>query len=544
MKTFFAFWAKPLPPTLLAINFDLVDRHGNTIITLSGINVGNPSSIAIKKSGVTTLCTLPGSTSNAIAFATTPNAAAGVYDVIITTAGGVSTLPACLELWYPDQMARIFGVYDVGIGMTVDGSGNCSAWADQSGNGNHLTSVLGDRPAYVLNAFGARPVARFDITGNHEFRLSAHNSEPAGFFHATVGKSTSLNGYGANDYNVGCVLWSNYGLGNLAYNTSGTTLGYQDYVQYTGVFLHDQKNILINDNTVRCPGVWHSQATNEVKQYLMAVQTLPTVSRAYNVAGNGWESLGNSDGSGWIGDMAFAISITGDPDAADLVKWGKFCLASFYYQASPPVRFALDSNGDSITDGYMNVLPVDKSQAYPERAQVVMGGSYSVVNRGLIGYRIDEIVTNWIGTGAASLSTAVPNIVTCMAGRNNIFDVVNNTAGFIEAQIQDWYDAVKTDLDANTVATGHPNYQIWVSMCSIDGTAGQNAVWTAVEAWIQSNWRSIGFNALCDVGADSRIGGLPLNTTYFQPDKVHLNVAGQIIAGDLLVDQLQGLGLV
>jgi len=49
-------------------------------------------------------------------------------------------------------------------GVTLSGS-DVTAWADQSGNGNNANSSPGTRPTFVSNTLNAKPVLRFDGTG-------------------------------------------------------------------------------------------------------------------------------------------------------------------------------------------------------------------------------------------------------------------------------------------------------------------------------------------------------------------------------------------
>lgn len=57
---------------------------------------------------------------------------------------------------------------DASQGITVDGYGNVSAWADQSGSGHDVSqSTVADRPAFVSNVTNGRPVVRFNAVSSH-----------------------------------------------------------------------------------------------------------------------------------------------------------------------------------------------------------------------------------------------------------------------------------------------------------------------------------------------------------------------------------------
>lgn len=67
----------------------------------------------------------------------------------------------------PTQLSGLTGWYRADMGITLNGS-NVSAWADQSGNGYHITQGTGgSQPAY--NSGGAFPYLTFD--GSADFML-------------------------------------------------------------------------------------------------------------------------------------------------------------------------------------------------------------------------------------------------------------------------------------------------------------------------------------------------------------------------------------
>jgi hypothetical protein len=78
----------------------------------------------------------------------------------------LSTL-AYLKLTRFAGTAQVIGWYDAAIGVTVDGSGNVSAWADQSGYGYTLSQAAADLlPAYVKPGGGARPYVNWMTAGS------------------------------------------------------------------------------------------------------------------------------------------------------------------------------------------------------------------------------------------------------------------------------------------------------------------------------------------------------------------------------------------
>jgi hypothetical protein len=63
----------------------------------------------------------------------------------------------------PKSISGLAAWWDASVGITTDGNGNVSAWADQSGNGRTLAqSTANNRPAYNTNVLSGKPVVNFD----------------------------------------------------------------------------------------------------------------------------------------------------------------------------------------------------------------------------------------------------------------------------------------------------------------------------------------------------------------------------------------------
>lgn len=94
------------------------------------------------------------------------------------------------QLPYHVSGLRMFLKADTGI--TIDGNGRVTQWADQSGLGNHATQTSGSAPTLAANAINGRPVVRFASqylqlpatfmasAGAGEAFVVARNSAPAG----------------------------------------------------------------------------------------------------------------------------------------------------------------------------------------------------------------------------------------------------------------------------------------------------------------------------------------------------------------------------
>jgi hypothetical protein len=74
--------------------------------------------------------------------------------VLCASLSTIQALPssANIQLWF-----------EADAGVTTNGSGNVSTWADQSGNGNNATNLtVANEPLWIGNALNGKPVLRFD----------------------------------------------------------------------------------------------------------------------------------------------------------------------------------------------------------------------------------------------------------------------------------------------------------------------------------------------------------------------------------------------
>jgi hypothetical protein len=78
--------------------------------------------------------------------------------VVVQPASNIGGIPTFgMTLWV-----------NAGVGVTTDGSGLVTNWADQSGMNNHFTQPsVTNQPTYVANGFNGQPVLRFD--GSNDF---------------------------------------------------------------------------------------------------------------------------------------------------------------------------------------------------------------------------------------------------------------------------------------------------------------------------------------------------------------------------------------
>ncbi len=130
------------------------------------------------------------------------------------------TLLAARAGWTPASLTTLRGWYRADMGLTLVGS-DVDAWADQSGNGNHLPAGgAGNRPLYVATGFngGAQPYVQGDGVAEYFLRTVFSMGAAVGAFTvAYVCKALS----GTN----GRALWQ-YGTSVPPYviTTGGTAL--------------------------------------------------------------------------------------------------------------------------------------------------------------------------------------------------------------------------------------------------------------------------------------------------------------------------------
>ncbi len=527
------------PPSPAAVNFPLFEKYGGTTLLVTGTDLGSASTVAIVRSGVTTQCTNVASVGTSAISFVTPSVVAGTYDVVVTTAGGSATLTGVLEAWYYDQVTGVFNVTNADRGITASGSpAIVSALADQSGNANNMTTPTNEEPTLVTAAYGTRRA----LLHNHsqEGRLAAKHTYASGFSHFCIMSTTSTTA-SLGDYNVARVIAANYP--SPAFNTWGMSSGHLDYVQFDGAsFIHDEKTTLVATGLPKLIGITHNQGTNEVKQYIGATQEGSTVTRGYS-GSDGIYSLGNSDGSGHIGNIYKFVTATGVIPAGDIAKINQCYQSTFQPLGGVAQAYNLIAWGDSITAGYNAVTPgvTSNSVAYPAVAATTMGSRYGTpINRGVVGERINEMTSLFGVNGAANLRSDMPNIVTCMGGVNNVIDGTDATTilGYINA----WATAVNNAFTA--LGSSFPNYLIWVEMTTMGVTYGApaKAVLASVNATMRSGYLARGFNGSVAVSLDTQMGVDPRVQANFS-DELHPNVLGHTRLAADLVTTLQGMGL-
>jgi lysophospholipase L1-like esterase len=190
-------------------------------------------------------------------------------------------------------------------------------------------------------------------------------------------------------------------------------------------------------------------------------------------------------------------------------------------------------HGDSLTLGTgTGNPPVD---GYPGQLKALINDNrYSIMNLGIGGYTFLTLNADAATTVDPYYSASYDkNILVIWAGAN---DTYNQTGATVYARLQTYVAARKA---------ANPNIKIVVVTVLPRSDAGaQPAQETNRQAFNTLLRGDYSFaHALADVAADSRIGaaGASDDTTYFNADKVHLNVSGYGIVMPIIKSAIESI---
>jgi hypothetical protein len=128
--------------------------------------------------------------------------------------------------WTPASLgAQLAAWYRADLGITLNG-GTVAAWADQSGNGRHLSNgVAGQQPTYVASGLGGHPTLSFD--GGDILSSAAFDLPRGCFIYVVLGTLTARgmivehgNGDGAYLYGAGAAAAAIFGSTGIGYHRS------------------------------------------------------------------------------------------------------------------------------------------------------------------------------------------------------------------------------------------------------------------------------------------------------------------------------------
>jgi lysophospholipase L1-like esterase len=186
--------------------------------------------------------------------------------------------------------------------------------------------------------------------------------------------------------------------------------------------------------------------------------------------------------------------------------------------ASPPTGGLLVCVTDSLTAGY----ELGPGEDYPAQLAVSLGGSWTVVNQGVVGRSSTVMLAN-IADVTALYSAANPwNGVVALFGTNDIASgasastVLNNGAAY--------YAGLKS---------GGPFavYSVTIPACGFfDG--GMEAIRLSVNTSLRNGAGTYG-DYVVDLAADPRFQNT-FDTTYYQADRIHFTPTGNGVEAALV----------
>lgn len=136
-------------------------------------------------------------------------------------AGGASTPATPLSIFGAALVVWVRA--DLGI-TTV--SGNVSAWADQSGNGNDFAQAsAGNRPTYNTAPLNGQPTLRFNLQSVQSLICANYLTDPAPGMFAAIVVPRATGVQVENIYSSDAAMWADDGGGNWkVYNCTGTAV--------------------------------------------------------------------------------------------------------------------------------------------------------------------------------------------------------------------------------------------------------------------------------------------------------------------------------
>ncbi len=162
------------PPTVVSAGTAIWSQSVIVVIFSEAVNPAtatNPNNYSLSPSG-SVLSAVMGDAPNKVVLTTSPLTPGTAYSLtvqnvmdlfgntIVTASSQIGLYPTTLALWLEGSQ-----------GVTGDGNGYASEWADQSGNANNLTQPNGDlyAPLLVTNAINGLPALQFDGTNDYMY---------------------------------------------------------------------------------------------------------------------------------------------------------------------------------------------------------------------------------------------------------------------------------------------------------------------------------------------------------------------------------------
>jgi hypothetical protein len=405
-----------------------------------------------------------------------------------------------------------------------------SSWTDSSGNGRHATqATAGKQPTYKTNIWNGKPVVRFDggdglgtaaadlsaqqvmtwyIVASAtdqttqifcEFTDNASTNTGAAYMLVDTGSRLEVTTKG----NVGFDAWTS--LNTFEDGTGTARVMHGVFDMRTGT-RHETQGGVDGDTTGR-----RGAAVNNTGFFANA---------PFNIGCRDADASAAASSVFLTGDIAEIIVYTGRHTAAQ--RWGieRYLAEKYAITAWTKPAANLVFEGDSITEGGNSYF----STPYPQRLVNRLKDKVAWFNPAISGQTLNDIVADYstqIQPESAWANFGTKNIATLFAGTNDMVSVGGNQSGASTAtEYLAHADTMRGDGFELIAFTALPRSD---AAAPADFYSTQRpAINTAITAG------SSHYDVLADVGADSTIGdaGDELNTTYYDVDKVHPNVAG------------------
>lgn len=314
--------AAPVPAITL-VSPDLGDTGGGILVTLTGTGFTGTTSVTFGGTAGTSINVLSSTSLTVL----TPAKAAGTYDVVITTPGGMDTETNGFEFWYPTQITGVSGVYDAALGVTSSG-GDVSQWDDQTAViGNLIQPTAGLKPIISPNEFGTRSGIVF--SGTDSLELVAKHYQPLGRSVFAVVKWTSSDAVATYDGDAPLTIIGDY-TGDV-WTNFGASAGSVAFVHFTGVFTTYTGGSGLNSGNPKLIGVTHSLGTGDIKLYAGASQQGSTYNEMYFPTEEGWNNVGSGYlyQDGFVGTVGAVISVEAVISNGDLTKLNKWSMGKW-----------------------------------------------------------------------------------------------------------------------------------------------------------------------------------------------------------------------
>ncbi len=196
-------------------------------------------------------------------------------------------------------------------------------------------------------------------------------------------------------------------------------------------------------------------------------------------------------------------------------------------------------HGDSILAGYA------ASDSATKNPIALMQAAYPAVTFVNSSAHGAQIATNASGSVAlAALATATSTgyskyTIVLEFGLNDL--ATNDSASNIEANITTWITNVRAAYPSVKIVGCTPHFINFGANQAIFEPRRQ-ALNTWIRSWTVANGHANGFDTVCDIAADSRLGTDFTNTTYYYNDQVHLTDVGYSVWSGLMQATLSANG--